>query len=352
MDGVTKEPYGQNLEATLQELHTRLRATPYRPPPLRRVYIPKGQGKTRPIGISAFEDKVVPEGVREGLAAIYEQDVLACSYGFRPGRSAHAAVGTLKRHVARGEGRWRFEAERVSCCDSVDRTECKKMRAVRGAEESLWRLIGTCWHVGGRAGEAMWEPELGPVQGAVLSPWLGPVSVHYGLDCWLEPEVPPRLRGQATLLRSCDDFMRGFAREEEARRVLAVLETRLGRCGLTRHPDQTRLGPCWRPPTTQQSGPGPATFDFVGVPCYGRRTRTGHWRMGGKTRRARLRRAKQASYAGWRRQRHQPVAAQHAALRRRLRGPCNSFGGQRHLGQSAATRRSDEAGVVQVAVSS
>jgi len=214
----------------------------------------------------------------------------------------------------------------VSFFDSLERTELKEMLEVRVADGSLVRLIGKCVPVGGLDGEAMWEPELGTVQGSVLSSLLGNVSLHSVLDRWCATEVKPRLRGKATLIRSCDDCMIGFEREDEARRVRAVLEKRLGRFGLTLHPDTTRLLPLWRPSTTQQRGHGPATFDFVGCTCSWRRTRTGHWRMGCKTRRASLRRAKQAIDDWCRRPRHQPVEAQHAALGRRLRGHCNSFG--------------------------
>jgi len=326
MDGVTKEQYGQALEVNLQDLHARLTAQRYRHQPIRRVHIPKAEGKTRPIGISAFEDKVVQDAVREVLEAIYEQDFLGCSYGFRPGRSAHGAVRTLEQIVHQGEVRWIFEADIVSFFDSLDRTELKKMLEVRVADGSLLRLIGKCLHVGVLDGEAVLEPESGTVQGSVLSPLLGNVYLHYVLDRWFETEVKPRLRGKATLIRYCDDFIIGFEREDDAWRVRAVLEKRLGRFGLTLHPDKTRLLPFWRPSTTQQSGQGPASFDFLGFTFYWRRTRTGHWRMGCKTRRASLRRAKQAIYDWCRRHRHQPVEAQHAALGRRLRGHFNYFG--------------------------
>ena len=326
IDGVTKEQYGQALEVNLQDWHARLKAKRYRHQPIRRVHIPKAQGKTRPIGISAFEDKVVQDVVREVLEAIYEQDFLGCSYGFRPGRSAHDAVRTLEQSVHRGEVRWIFEADIVSFCDSLDRTELKKMLEVRVADGSLLRLIGKCLHVGVLDGGAVVEPELGTVQGSVLSPLLGNIYLHYVLDRWFATEVKPRLRGKTTLLRYCDDFIIGFEREEDARRVRVVLEKRLGRFGLTLHPDKTRLLPFWRPPMTQQRGQGPATFDFVGFTFYWRRTRIGHWRMGCKTRRASLRRAKQALYDWCRRHRHQPVEAQHAALSRRLRGHFNYFG--------------------------
>src|SRR5262252_3060845 len=326
VDGVTKEAYGQPLEANLQDLHARLKEQRYRHQPIRRVHIPKAPGKTRPIGISAFEDKVVQDAVREVLEAIYEQDFLECSYGFRPGRSAHDAVRTLKRIVDRGEVRWILEADIVSFFDSVDRTELKKMLEVRVADGSLLRLIGKCLHVGVLDGEEMIEPELGTAQGSVLSPLLGNVYLHYVLDRWFETEVKPRLQGKATLIRYCDDFIIGFEREDDARRVLAVLEKRLGRFGLTLHPDKTRLLPFGRPPLAQQSGKGPATFDFLGFTFYWARSRKGYWRMGCKTRRASLRRATQAIYDWCRRHRHQPVEAQHAALGRRLRGHFNYFG--------------------------
>jgi group II intron reverse transcriptase/maturase len=200
VDGVTKEAYGRNLESNLRDLHTRLKEKRYRHQPIRRVHIPKAQGKTRPIGISAFEDKLVQDAVREVLEAIYEQDFLDCSHGFRPGRKAHDAVRTLKRIVERGEVRWIYEADIVSFFDSLDRTELKKMLEVRVADGSLLRLIGKCLHVGVLDGEEFSEPELGTVQGSVLSPLMGNVYLHYVLDLWFETEVKPRLRGQATLI--------------------------------------------------------------------------------------------------------------------------------------------------------
>jgi RNA-directed DNA polymerase len=326
VDGITKEQYGQNLDANFEDLHARLKSKQYRHQPIRRVHIPKGQGQTRPIGVSAFEDKVVQDAVREVLEAIYEQDFLDCSYGFRPKRSAHDAVRTLNRVVDRGEANWIFEADIVSFFDSLDRTELKKMLEVRVADGSLLRLIGKCLYVGVLEGATFWEPQLGTVQGSVLSPLMGNVYLHYVLDLWFETEVKPRLRSQATLIRYCDDFIIGFEREDDARRVIAVLEKRLGRFGLTLHPDKTRLLPFWRPPKSQQSGKGPATFDFLGFTFYWRRTRKGHWRMWCKTRRASLRKAKQSIYEWCRGHRHLPIKEQHAALYRRLQGHFNYFG--------------------------
>ncbi len=147
--------YGEHLEANLQDLHTRLKATRYRHQLIRRVHIPKAQGQTRPIGISAFEDKVVQDAVREVLGAMYEQDFLDCSYGFRPGRSAHDAVRTLKRIVDGGKVSWIYEADIVSFFDSLDRTTLKEMVGMRVADGSLMRLIGKCLHVGVLDGESV-----------------------------------------------------------------------------------------------------------------------------------------------------------------------------------------------------
>ena len=326
VDGMTKERYGRDLEVRLRDLHARLRSKRYRHQPIRRVHIPKGQGKTRPIGISAFEDKLVQDVLREVLEAIYEQDFLDCSCGFRPGRSAHDAVRTLDRAVHRGEVDWILEADIVSFFDSVDRTALVEMLQTRVADGSLLRLIGKCLHVGVLDGAEFSEPEAGTAQGSVLSPLLGNVYLHYVLDVWFETEVKPRLRGRATLIRYCDDFIIAFEQEEDARRVMAVLGKRLGRFGLTLHPDKTRLLPFRRPPAGQKGGKGPATFDFLGFTLYWARSRKGRWGMFCKTRSASLRRVIQSVYDWCRSHRHHPVKAQHAALTRRIRGHFNYFG--------------------------
>jgi group II intron reverse transcriptase/maturase len=307
VDGVTKEHYGQTWEANLQELHARLKAQRYRHQPIHVFTSPKPRGKTRPIGHSAFEDKVVQDAVREVLEAIYEQDFLGCSYGFRPGRSAHDAVRTLEQIVHRGEVRWIFEADIVSFFDSLDRTELKKMLEVRVADGSLLRLIGKCLHVGVLDGEAVVEPELGTVQGSVLSPLLGNIYLHYVLDRWFATEVKPRLRGKTTLIRYCDDFIIGFEREEDARRVRVVARQAAGRFDWPCTRTRTRLLPFLASATGQQSGKGPATFDFLGFTFYWTRTRTGLLADGVQDSAGEPETAKQALYDWCRRHRHQPL---------------------------------------------
>ena len=326
VDGVTKEQYGQDLERNLQDLHARMKAKRYRHQPIRRVHLPKEGGRTRPIGISAFEDKLVQDAVREVLEAIYEQDFLDCSYGFRPNRSPHDAVRTLDRIVHRGEVSWILEADIVSFFDRLDRKKLKEMLEVRVADGSLLRRIGKCLHVGVLDGVELSTSESGTAQGSVLSPLLGNVYLHTVLDLWFEQEVKPRLRGRATLIRYADDFIIGFEEEEDARRVMDGLGKRLGRFGLTLHPDKTRLLPFRRPPAGQRSGKGPVTFDFLGFTLYWARSRKGRWGMLCKTRSASRRRIIGSVYDGCRRHRHRSVKAQHAALTRRIRGHFNYFG--------------------------
>jgi RNA-directed DNA polymerase len=326
VDGVTKDQYGQDLERNLQDLHARLTSKRYRHQPIRRVHIPKDGGRTRPIGISALEDKVVQDAVRHVLEAIYEQDFLDCSFGFRPGRNAHGAIRALDQAVHRGEVNWILEADIVSFFDSVDRTKLKEMLQVRVADGSLLRIIGKLLRVGVLDGGEYSTPDLGTAQGSGLSPLLGNVYLHYVLDVWFDQVVRPRLRGRATLVRYADDFVFGFERRDDAERVMAVLHRRLGRYGLTLHPDKTRLVPFGRPPSGQRGGKGPAPFDFLGFTLYWRRARSGRWGMWCKTRSSRLQRAISVAADWCRRHRHEPVAVQHAALSRRIQGHFNYFG--------------------------
>jgi len=326
VDGITVEQYGSNLQANIQEPHQRMKTGRYRHQPIRRVHIPKDKGKTRPIGISSIEDKIVQHAVREVLEAIYEEDFLDCSYGFRPGRSAHDALRAIDPVVTKGEVNWILEADIQSYFDSVARTRLMEMLRKRVADRALLRLVGKCPHVGVLDGEEYSEPEDGTAQGSILSPLLGNIYLHYVLDLWFEEEVRPRLRGKAHLVRYADDFVIGFERQDDARRVMGVLGLRMKKYGLTLHPEKTRLLPFGRPKFGQQEGKGPATFDFLGFTLYWCRGRRGSWRLTLKTRTARLRRAVQAASDFCWRHRHESIAEQHAGLCRRIQGHFNYFG--------------------------
>ena len=327
VDGITKEQYGQELQSKWRVLHERLKSGRYRHQPILRVHIPKEKkGQRRPIGISATEDKVVQNALREVLEAVYEQTFTDCSYGFRPGRSAHGAVRALTRAVNEGEANWILEFDVVSFFDSVRRSLLLEMLQERVADGSLLRLIGKCLHVGVLDGEVFTEPSEGTVQGSTLSPLLGNVYLHTVLDRWFVEEVRPRLRGKATFIRYADDGIFGFERQEDAERVQAVLSKRMERFGLTLHPEKTRLLDFRRPSRSRGEGRSPTTFDFLGFCWYYRRTRQGSWAVACKTRRARLARAIQRVYAWCRENRHLPVREQHAQLVRRVRGHINYFG--------------------------
>lgn len=327
VDGVTKDAYGQNLEENLRDLHNRLKSMTYRHQALRRVHIPKEKGKTRPIGISALEDKIVQGSLREILEAIYEQDFLDCSHGFRPGRKPHDALSALNQEVKKGRANVILEADVKSFFDSVDRHMLKKMLQDRIADRTLMRLIGKCLRVGVLDGQEYSEPGVGTAQGSIVSPILGNIFLHYVLDQWFEREVRPRMGGSATLIRYCDDFIICFERVEDAERVMAVLGKRMGRFGLALHPEKTRLIDFRQPPEARKGGKGPDSFDFLGFTIYWSRNRKmPGWHMSWKTRTVRLRRAILAIQDFCRRHRHWSIPNQHKALTRRIRGHFNYFG--------------------------
>lgn len=324
VDGINKEGYGEQLADNLKDLHGRLRGGRWRHQPIRRVHIPKGKDKTRPIGISCVEDKIVQNAIREVLEAVYEPLFHEHSYGFRPKRGAHDAVRSLNQALYRGVGNWILEADIKSFFDMIDRKALSRMLQDRVADGSLLRLIGKCLHVGILDGYEYSEPKEGTVQGSTLSPLLGNIYLHYVLDEWFEQDVRPRLRGKAQIVRYADDFVIAFERQDDAERVHGVLGRRFERYGLELHPDKTRLIPFKRPRTPK--GKGQQTFDFLGFTFYWGKARSGSRVPRVKTRKASLRRSIK-NVADWcRRYRHLPVKEQHAALTRRIEGHLNYFG--------------------------
>jgi len=326
VDGMTKEQYGQDLEARLADLYERLKTKRYRHQPIRRVQIPKDSGETRPIGISTIEDKIVQDSIREVLEVVYEPVFHENSFGFRRGRRAHDALRVIDSAAIGGQANWLLEADIVSFFDRIDRRQLMEMLHERVPDGALQRLVGKCLNVGILDGEQVTTPDEGTTQGSILSPLLGNIYLHYVLDLWFEREVRPRLRGHAVLARYADDFIIGFEREDDARRVLEVLHKRTARYGLTLHPDKTRLLDFRRPPRDQSGGKGPSSVDFLGFTIFWRRGLTGSWSVAFKTRRARLGRAIRLVYDWCRSHRHLSVKEQHAALKRRLDGHMNYFG--------------------------
>jgi group II intron reverse transcriptase/maturase len=332
VDGQTVTDYTANLGDNLRSLLERAKSGTYRAPPVRRVHIPKGTGnETRPIGIPTFEDKVLQRAVVMVLEAIYEQDFLDCSYGFRPGRSAHQALDAVWRQTTGLKGGWILEVDIRKFFDSLDHAHLRELLRHRIRDGVLLRLIGKWLKAGVLENGSLTFPEAGTPQGGVISPLLANVFLHYVLDVWFERTVKPRLQGRAFLVRYADDFVMGFACEEDARQVLEVLPKRFGKYGLALHPDKTRLVPFHRPASQNSTknssdSDGPGSFDLLGFTHYWGRSRKGFWVVKRKTATGRLSRAL-TKIAQWcRLNRHQPVCEQHQTLVQKLRGHFAYYG--------------------------
>ena len=326
VDGVTKADYGQDLEGNLRDLVGRLKRNQYRHQPIRRVRIPKDGGKERELGISCVEDKVVQGALAELLGAIYEEDFLPCSYGFRRGKSPHDALRALNRALDGGKVGAVLEADVESFFDTVDRKRLLEMVQHRVPDGRIKRLIGKCLHVGILDGEEFARPDEGVVQGSSLSPLLGNLYLHYVLDLWFERKVKPGLRGNAELVRYADDWVILFEEAGEAERVREELIQRLAEFGLRVNPDKTKIVKFKPPGSDQAGGERPQTFDFLGFTAYWRRTRWGSWRVTFRTRRARLRRAIKRVNEWCRSHRHLSQTDQHRALKSKLEGHYNYYG--------------------------
>jgi RNA-directed DNA polymerase len=346
--GQTIADFNKDLAGNFESLLERAKSGTYRAPPVRRVHIPKGTGsETRPIGIPTFEDKVLQRAVVMVLEAVYEQDFLDCSYGFRPGRSAHQALETLWRQTMAMGGGWIVEVDIRKFFDTLDHAHLRELLQRRIRDGVLLRLIGKWLNAGVLEAGSVSYPDKGSPQGGVISPLLANVYLHYVLDVWFEREVKPRLRGRAFLIRYADDFVMGFTCEEDARRVLEVLPKRFGKYGLTIHPDKTRLV-AFRPPSrSDRSGSGeeprPGTFDLLGFTHYWSRSRKGNWVVKRRTAGSRLRRATRTIAQWCRVNRHRPVGEQHQTLWQKLRGHFAYYGitgngGALHRFRDAAIR--------------
>jgi group II intron reverse transcriptase/maturase len=328
VDGQTATAYAERLEGNLQELLDRFKSGRYQAPPVKRAHIPKGEGKTRPIGIPTFEDKVLQRAVAMVLEAVYEQDFLACSYGFRPGRSAHQALDALWQGLMDGGGGWVLDVDIRSFFDTLDHAHLRGFLDQRVRDGVLRRMIDKWLKAGVLEEGVLSRPEEGTPQGGVISPLLANVYLHHVLDRWFEEEVRPRLRGWAFLVRFADDFVIVCAREDDARRLLEVLPKRLGRFGLTLHPDKTRLVRFARPRNGKgpEAGPKSESFNLLGFTHFWTRSRRGAWVVKRKTAKDRLRRAVKRVSVWCRQNRHRPVAWQHEQLGLKLLGHYGYYG--------------------------
>lgn len=326
VDGQSAAMYEQDLTGHLASLLERAKSGSYRAPPVRRVHIPKGDGRsTRPIGIPTLEDKVLQRAVVMVLEPLYEPIFENGSYGFRPGRSAHQALEALWRTLTAMGGGWVIEIDIQAFFDTLDRTHLRGFIQQRVRDGVIVRLIDKWLKAGVLEDQRITRPEAGTPQGGVVSPLLANLYLHEVLDRWVERDVKPRLTGHCELIRYADDAVLCFANETDAQRVRAVLPKRFAQYGLTLHPVKTRLvrfgKPDWPP-----SGQKPETFDLLGFTHYWGRSRQGRWIIKRKTAKDRFRRSLQRVKHWCQRHRHEPLAEQHDALCRKLNGYYGYYG--------------------------
>jgi len=282
VDGVTWEAYGRDLEANLQDLHGRLHRGAYRAKPSRRVYIPKADGRQRPLGIATMEDKIVQSAVVEVLDAIYEADFLGFSYGFRPGRSQHDALDALAVGIKRRKVNWVLDADVRDYFTSLDHGWLRKFVEHRIGDKRVLRLIQQ-WLDAGVIEDGNWaECEEGTPQGATVSPLLANVYLHYVLDQWAERWRRQQAHGDVVIVRYADDFIVGFERREDAERFQAELSERFAKFGLELKAEKTRLIEFGRFAAGNRKARGlgqPETFDFLGFTHISGKTGSGRFAL-------------------------------------------------------------------------
>jgi RNA-directed DNA polymerase len=328
VDGVTYAEYEKDAERNIRELHERLKEGQYQAQPLRRIYIPKEDGKQRPISIPALVDKIVQKATAELLNAIYEQDFLDCSYGFRPGRGPQQALDEVGRVICRRPTGWVLEIDITAYFDSIVREELMQMIEKRVSDGSVLKLIRKWIKVGVIEEGRLLVSETGTGQGQTISPLLANAYLHYVLDEWFEDEVKPRLRGEAHEIRFADDAVLCFQYREDAEKVLSVLTKRFAKYGLTLHPEKTRLVEFGRDAEAHAKGQGkkPETFDFLGFTHICARSRRGKFTVHVRTMRKRIRRSLKALAQWCQEHRHDPVEEQHKTLNAKLRGHYQYYG--------------------------
>ena len=325
VDGVTWQDYGQDLVANLRDLHDRVHSGRYRARPSRRAYIPKADGRLRPLGITALEDKIVQRAVVEVLNAIYETDFLGFSYGFRPGRGPHDALDALSVGIWRKKVNWVLDADIRDFFGQLDRAWLRKFLGHRIADKRVLRLVDK-WLAAGVIEDGRWsETPQGSPQGASVSPLLANIYLHYVLDLWADWWRRHVARGEVIIVRFADNFVMGFEDYQDACRFLHDLRERFAKFGLELHPGKTRLIEFGRfaAADRQKRGAGkPETFDFLGFTHICAKMRDGRFWVRRITVSKRMR-AKLAEVKDQLRQRrHQPVPEQGRWLGSVVRGHC------------------------------
>jgi RNA-directed DNA polymerase len=330
VDGQTAGGFSENLEENLRRLEHQLKTGSYRAPPVRRVHIPKGDGsKTRPIGIPTFEDKVLQRAVCMVMEAVYEQDFMDCSWGFRPGRSPHKALESLWHVLDDFNGGWVLEADIKGFFDTLVHRQLREFLDQRVRDGVIRRAVDKWLAAGVLEFGELSRSELGTPQGGVISPLLANVYLHEVLDKWFVGDIKPRLAGRAELIRYADDFVIVFSSKEDAMRVWDVLPKRFEKYGLTLHPEKTKVVEFLRPPRggePSRDEDGRRSFDLLGFTHFWGKSRKGNWVVTRKTMSSRLARALKAVTAWCSKHRHESITEQQTALTAKLRGHYGYYG--------------------------
>jgi group II intron reverse transcriptase/maturase len=332
VDGQTAAQFAEDLEGNLRRLLEQAKSGTYRAPAVRRTHVPKGDGsKRRPIGIPTFADKVLQRAAAMVMEAVFEQDFVDWSYGFRPGRSAHQAVQALWEQMMSMHGGWVIEVDIRSFFDELDHGHLRQFVSQRVRDGVLLRLVGKWLKAGVMEHGQVHRPKAGTPQGGVISPLLANVYLHEVFDSWFDQEVKPRMRGRVAAIRYADDIVVVAQRERDAQRIMEVLPKRFGRYGLRLHPEKTRLVRFGRPrkgskdPKGGGSGGG-RSFDFLGFTHYWDLSRKGTWIVKRRTAKARFALAVRRVWLWCRNHRHDPVEEQHVKLCQKVRGHYGYYG--------------------------
>jgi len=325
VDGVTWRAYGQDLEAKLRDLHARVHSGRYRAKPSRRAYIPKADGRLRPLGIAALEDKILQRAVVEVCNAVYEVDFLGFSYGFRSGRGPHDALDALTVGIERKKVNWVLDADIRDFFTSLDHGWLERFVEHRIADQRVLRLIRK-WVNAGVIENGTWTAsEQGAPQGASASPLLANVYLHYVLDLWVRQWRRRHAHGDVVFVRFADDFVAGFEHQADAQRFLADLRERFAKFSLELHPDKTRLIEFGRHAARTRAARGdgkPETFDFLGFTHICGKRKNGRFWVKRTTISKRMQAKLSEVNASLKRRRHQPIPVQGQWLASVVRGHC------------------------------
>jgi group II intron reverse transcriptase/maturase len=323
VDGVTWQDYEADLELRLEDLHGRVHRGAYRPQPSRRTYIPKADGKQRPLAIAALEDKIVQGATVLVLNAIYEGDFCGFSYGFRPGRGPHDALDALSVAIDRRKVNWILDADIQNFFGSVSQDWLVRFLEHRVGDKRIIRLVRKWLKAGILEDGVVTVDDRGTGQGSVISPLLANIYLHYCLDLWADRWRRREAQGEMIIVRYADDLVVGFEYEDEARRFLDAMRTRLEEFSLSLHPDKTRLIEFGRHAAAKRKRQGldkPETFMFLGFTFICGKSRRGVFQLKRKTRRDRMRAKLLDIKEELRRRMHHPIPEQGKWLRQIIHG--------------------------------